>query len=220
MSDPRIWSDSFWGTMHRGAIAYPEKPTDEDKEKARQFFNGLSVMIPCPSCSMHFKDYFKNTFNDKVLESSEALQRWVFDIHCAINDRLKIANTIKFEDLRKLYNSFPSRYVDMDSGRVLQTPRFRYNYGVSQPADEAPRQWLVENIGKSLDDRSMLAQIFTPLGEKQEKRSKLLALAVGFILTILVTILLTNLYHERKEQKESPASKPFLTDQTLVDQST
>lgn len=203
MSDPRIWSDSFWGTFHRGAFAYPEKPTDEDKQKARDFFHGASVMLPCPMCQQHYKQYLKENFNDSVLESSDTLQRFVYNMHCAINNRLKVPNTVRFEDLRKMYNSFPTRYVDMDTGKVLLRPRFYYNYGVSQPADAEAREWLVQNNGLALNDRNILAQIFTPIGEKQERCSRFLALALAFILTIVVTVFLTNVYNQRKREEKT-----------------
>lgn len=206
MSDPRIWSDSYWGMLHRGAIAYPEKPKEEEKTQAKNFYSGLAVFIPCPQCAEHFREIVKKTFNDSVVESGSALQKWLYDTHCAINDRLKIPNTVRFEDLKKMYNSFPSRYVDMDTGLLLSTPRFRYNYGVSQPADEAPRQWLVENLGKSLDDRSIVAQLFSPLGEKQQKRSRLFCLAIAFLLVILATIHLTIYFISRKTEKIFPNS--------------
>ena len=216
MSDPRIWSNDYWGMMHRAAIKYPEKPTAEDKVKAKQFFGALDLFVPCPTCSIHYGKHYAETFNDSVLESSETLQRWVYDLHCAVNKRLGIENTVKFEDVKKMYNSFPSRYVDMDTGKVLSTPRFTYNYGVSQPADAAPRQWLVDNVGQSLDDRSIFALIFTPLGEKQEKRSRCLAIAVALLLAVLAGVFLTIQYQKyRKSQEEESVE---IVSQSRLDQ--
>ena len=217
MSDPRIWSDSYWGMLHRGAIAYPEKPKEEDKMQAKSFYSGLAIFIPCPQCADHFREILKKTFNDSVVESSSALQKWLYDTHCAINDRLKIPNTVQFDDLKKMYNSFPSRYVDMDTGLLLTTPRFRYNYGVSQPTDEAPRKWLVENVGKSLDDRNLFAQLFTPLGEKQQRRSMLFYLAVAFLLTILASVYLTFVFVSSKEmQKDVENTQEKVEENNLV----
>ena len=198
MSDPRIWGWDTWKFLHRSGLAYPEKPTDEDKQKARNFFEALPVLLPCPSCAMHYKAHFEKTFNDATLESSETLSRWIYDLHETVNKRFGVDSNIKFEDVRAVVNKFPSRYIDLDTGYILQTARYADEYGVSAPADKEARDWLEAHPGMALDDRSALEQIFAPIGEKQCNFSRLVAFATLLLTALALLVISVYFYYERK----------------------
>lgn len=201
MSDPRIWAQDLWNSMHRIAIAYPEKPTEEDKELARGFFKGIALN-PCPGCQMHYRKAFKETFNDEVLKSSDTLQRWVYDLHETVNKRLGIASTIKFEDVPKIVNKFPTRFVDLDTGKILSRARYINDGGVSCPHEARAREWLEANRGKSLDDRMIWEKVFDPLSDKEQLISKLIFIALAIISILLFVVLPMHTYYNNKLQEQ------------------
>lgn len=139
MSDPRIWGTDLWKTLHRFSLAYPkDSPSDQHKQKARDFYGSLDYMLPCPWCKVHYGRYFKRTFTDETVASREALVKWVYDLHNEVNRRLgKPKSDVTIEDLPRLYNSFPLRYVDLTTGDLLDKPRHEVTEGRDCPSDEA-----------------------------------------------------------------------------------
>lgn len=213
MSDPRIWGWDAWKFFHRAGFAYPENPTESEKEKMRRVLANFDIMLPCPMCSLHYIDYFNRTFNDSVLESSETLSRWIYDLHESVNKRFGIDSKVKFEDVRGLVNKFPTRYVDLDTGEILETPRYTDAGGVSSPQEARARKWLEKHPGKSLNDRSLFQQLFYPIGEKQLEFSRMLQFASLALLTVLSLIASVYFYATRNHvkivktiQKEEPKS--------------
>jgi FAD-linked sulfhydryl oxidase len=45
---------STWPILHRMTLSYPEKPTDEHKEKVSKFINLFSKTYPCKYCANDF----------------------------------------------------------------------------------------------------------------------------------------------------------------------
>jgi len=82
---PNYWGRQAWHFIHMVALAYPpeEALTEEIKKKYYQFFESLGNTLPCPTCSNHYREKFKN--NPPRLENSEALFRWTVDIHNSVN---------------------------------------------------------------------------------------------------------------------------------------
>lgn len=199
MSDPRIWAQDWWNTMARAAIAYAEKPTDDDKRYARYFFEGVGGVMPCPSCKNHYKQEFKTTFNDDVLQSNKTLQKWVYDLRERVNKRLGIpSNVASYEDVPKLVNKFPTRYVDLDTGKILAKARYVNEGGVSAPNERRAREWLEANLGKCLDDRPIWEKVYDPLSEKEERISKLVIIAATILGVLLLVVVPMYVYFMEK----------------------
>ena len=55
-----------WNFLHTMAIYYPDKPSDEQKQKMRNFITGFAEFYPCKVCSHHFKNDIKKS---KILET-------------------------------------------------------------------------------------------------------------------------------------------------------
>ena len=66
--DPVVWGSSCWLFLHSAAFAYPETPTDNDKDTMKSFIKNLSCVIPCNVCKEHLKE------NLKKLPIKEGLQ--------------------------------------------------------------------------------------------------------------------------------------------------
>jgi len=86
--NPDIWGKHFWKTMHYLSMAYPEAPTEQDKEDIKNFFTSISRVLPCAKCREHFKTNLKNyPLNDKTLSSRKNMINWVKDLHNEVNRR-------------------------------------------------------------------------------------------------------------------------------------
>lgn len=82
-----FWGPSAWKLMHAISFTFGGDdgvPSEEDKKAALAFFASLGTLLPCPSCGMHFREYLKSHPVD--VSSRQALARWVYDLHCAVND--------------------------------------------------------------------------------------------------------------------------------------
>jgi len=190
----------MWNTLHRAAIAYPDEPTDEQKALARKFFEGLSVMLPCPFCQTHYRKYFEENFTDDTVASSDALQHFVYDLHEHVNQRLGITSNVKFDDVRALVNKFPTRFIDLDTGRLLKKPRFVTAGGVSQPSEAAARKWYEDNPGKCIDDRFIVEKVLEPLTDKERRLSAYITVALAIVAVLLLIVLPLHFHYTHRIQ--------------------
>lgn len=216
MSDPRIWGWDTWKFLHRAGFAYPDKPTEEDKQKARNLLSSLDIALPCPSCSLHYAEYFRNTFNDSVLESSETLSRWIYDLHQHVNKRLKVDSKVRFEDLRALVNKFPTRYVDLDTGAILEHARFSDADGVSCPADKRARKWLEDHPGLALNDRPWYDQLFDPIGENQIAFANFVTVLSLLVVIVLLTLFSAWLWFARRHRQQTTLANGSLEEAASI----
>ena len=83
-----IWGPSAWRFLHAVTFAYPEVPSEEHKDAARNLFRSLKLMLPCGDCCTHYCAGFSLDPVDKHLESREALSRWLVGFHNKVNARL------------------------------------------------------------------------------------------------------------------------------------
>jgi len=83
---PDIWGPHGWKFMHYVALAYPAKPTLEQKNEYKIFFESIQNILPCGMCSYNYKKHLKELpMNDKVLESNITLLKWTIDMHNKVN---------------------------------------------------------------------------------------------------------------------------------------
>ena len=84
--NPKIWGPHAWIFLHSVTLAYPECPTDKDKENMMYFFDSLKAVLPCFNCrtnlAMHMN---KHPLTDDILNSKKALVNWLVNIHNEVN---------------------------------------------------------------------------------------------------------------------------------------
>ena len=83
--NPNKWGRQAWHFIHMVALSYPpeEVLTEDIKEKYYKFFESLGYTLPCPYCSLHFREKFKK--NPPPMNNREELFRWTVDMHNAVN---------------------------------------------------------------------------------------------------------------------------------------
>jgi hypothetical protein len=84
--NPEIWGPKAWLFLHSITLAYPNNPTETDKNNYKVFFNTLQHVLPCQKCSYNFQNNFKNNSIDNHLDSKKSLVKWLIGIHNSINE--------------------------------------------------------------------------------------------------------------------------------------
>ncbi len=85
---PSVWGPIFWHTIHIVALGYPIAPTETDKAAARQFYESLATLIPCPICREHYKMNLEVLPIQNSLNTRSELVEWTWEMHNLVNDQL------------------------------------------------------------------------------------------------------------------------------------
>jgi hypothetical protein len=85
---PAAWGPFFWHTIHITALGYPKNPTYTDKKSAKEFYESLQQLIPCPVCRTHYKKHLADVPITPHLDSRTDLFKWTIDIHNRVNKDL------------------------------------------------------------------------------------------------------------------------------------
>ena len=86
---PEVWGPFFWHTIHIAALGYPQAPTYTDKKAAKEFYESLQVLIPCPVCRDHYISHMAKLPIGPSLDSKKDLFRWTVQLHNEVNEMLK-----------------------------------------------------------------------------------------------------------------------------------
>ena len=82
---PSVWGPFFWHTIHIVALGYSKNPTYTDKRCAKEFYESLAFLIPCPICREHYKEHIISSPINTFLDSRTDLIKWTIDIHNKVN---------------------------------------------------------------------------------------------------------------------------------------
>ena len=85
---PQVWGPFFWHTMHIVAMGYPNEPTYTHKKAAKEFYESLQIVIPCPVCREHYAKHLKEMPLTAHLDRRKDLFKWTVVIHNAVNKDL------------------------------------------------------------------------------------------------------------------------------------
>ena len=102
---PDIWGQHAWKFLHYVSLGYPSNPTNEQKQKYKQFFELLKTVLPCSICANHYaENYKKLPLTDEILSDREKLIKWVIDIHNIVNES-KQKPIIRYVDARRMIDT-------------------------------------------------------------------------------------------------------------------
>jgi hypothetical protein len=97
---PSVWGPFFWHTIHFVAIAYSKQPTYSDKKAAKEFYESLQQLLPCPICREHLKIHLRKYPITPHLDRKEDLFKWTVILHNEVN---KSINKPTMTELEVLY---------------------------------------------------------------------------------------------------------------------
>lgn len=103
--EPKIWGPHAWFFLETVCMAYPTKPTKEEKDAVKNFFLSLKHLIPCEKCRNNYQSHLKiYPLNEKILSSRDNLFMWIVNIHNSVdpNKRRTYDETHKY--YMKQYN--------------------------------------------------------------------------------------------------------------------
>lgn len=102
--DPIIWGPSAWNFIHFLTIAYPDNPSDEDKNNHKNFIRLLPKILPCNICRTHFSKNIENVNLNNVVSSKKNYMHFMWNIHNKVNTINKNP-TITFTEFLSLYKN-------------------------------------------------------------------------------------------------------------------
>jgi hypothetical protein len=79
----------FWHTIHVVALSYPSNPNYAQKRAAKEFYESMAELIPCPMCREHYKEHLKKLPLSPHLDRRDDLFRWTVQLHNEVNILLK-----------------------------------------------------------------------------------------------------------------------------------
>jgi hypothetical protein len=86
---PSVWGPIFWHTIHVTALAYPENPSYAQKRAAKEFYESLAHLIPCPKCRDHYQTHLQKMPITPHLDRRADLFRWTVEMHNTVNKMLE-----------------------------------------------------------------------------------------------------------------------------------
>ena len=85
---PEVWGPFFWHTIHITALGYPQEPSYAHKKAAKDFFESLKVLIPCPICKDHYITHLDKYPITPHLDRRSDLFKWTVLLHNEVNKSL------------------------------------------------------------------------------------------------------------------------------------
>lgn len=117
------WGTPQWYCMHMTSMDYPEKPTDEDKARYREWLENKQYTLPCCCCRAHFAKHLAALDLDNnahYFDNTQSFFRLVFDIHNIVNKSLG-KDELDEQDFGKLFlfYSLSRGVTDKEYGRAF-----------------------------------------------------------------------------------------------------
>jgi len=105
MSNAFWWGTFFWKFFHIFSLLYPDNPSLDDKNHARNFVKNITYIIPCPSCARHFRNNLKKINLENFINCQKDFIIFFFDLHNTINKFLK-KNTYNYNNCMQFISEF------------------------------------------------------------------------------------------------------------------
>ena len=100
--NPMVWGSSTWLFMHCISFSYPVRPTTKDKEMYCQFFQLLSALLPCPTCSQHMQSYLQSNPIKNHVASRTELTKYIIGIHNHVNRFYKKKSKLSLKKAKEM----------------------------------------------------------------------------------------------------------------------
>jgi len=107
------WGPVLWEMLHGAAEKLGRIPVksiiDDQRREMTLVLRYVEVVMPCPMCRGHYKDWRTKNPIDKFPEEIQAykaaVREWLFLLHQDINDRNELARLMTLGDLGDRYGS-------------------------------------------------------------------------------------------------------------------
>ena len=131
-----IWGPSMWLVLHMISFNYPCNPNANQKRQYMCFFNSLKHVLPCGKCRTNLTDNFKCThYGPHVFKNRNSLSKWVYNLHCCVNDMLHKKTPYSYEDTRARFENFRARCRDSDINKTINKTTNKIEDGCTDPVN-------------------------------------------------------------------------------------
>lgn len=114
--NPKIWGPKAWFFIESCILSYPDKPTNEDINNFKNFFNSLIYILPCEKCRNNLVNHYKEyPLDNNILNNKDSLLEWFLKIHSsASNKSYNLNSTLNYYKNtydKKNYNLLYLKYI-------------------------------------------------------------------------------------------------------------
>ena len=99
---PEVWGPFFWYTIHITALGYPTQPSYAHKKAAKEFYESLKFLLPCPICKEHYITHLEKYPITPHLDRRSDLFRWTLLLHNEVNKSLQKEEMTESQVLKNL----------------------------------------------------------------------------------------------------------------------
>lgn len=103
----------MWFSLHSITFNYPVSPTQEIKERFRNFFNSLEYILPCDLCRVHYSQHIREHPIEFNLDNRRKLVYWLIDIHNLVN-RMLGKHVWGYNQVIEKYSKLYGKKIDLD----------------------------------------------------------------------------------------------------------
>ncbi len=105
-----VWGPALWHILHVISFNYPTKPTQRQKKDYRNFFLSLEKVLPCRYCRENFPmNCSEAGFCPDVFKNRKSFSRFIYKLHCKVNQALGKRKCETFSEVRDRYEHFRAR---------------------------------------------------------------------------------------------------------------
>lgn len=106
---PELWGPPAWEFMHYCALAYPSRPTMDQKNKYLTFFTLLGDVLPCDTCKSNFKTHLQQYPLENYLANNKTLFAWTMLVRNEIRRANGVSKMLSHQEVYdKLVNKCKS----------------------------------------------------------------------------------------------------------------
>ena len=123
--NPQIWGKHGWFFLHSVTLAYPDDPTENDKQNYRTFFNTLPKVLPCGACRQNLDKHMRKVSLEQALTNKKSLVKWLIAIHNETNATLG-KPILSYDEViaiyKQLYNQCKTDKIELFTNTNTNTP--------------------------------------------------------------------------------------------------
>ena len=108
-----IWGPHLWFSLHTITFNYPLKPSQDDKDNYRNFFNSMKHVIPCSVCKKNYIRHLNEIPIDQHLHNRKSLVYWVIDLHNMVNGETG-KKILSYDNVIKKYEDAYGKKIVLD----------------------------------------------------------------------------------------------------------
>lgn len=121
-----IWGPHLWFSLHTITFNYPLKPTIDDKDNYRNFFNSMKNVIPCSVCKKNYIRHLNEIPIDQHLHNRKSLVYWVIDLHNMVNGETG-KKILSYDNVIKKYEDAYGKKIVLD-GEIEYVSKKKIEY--------------------------------------------------------------------------------------------